>query len=60
MNPEYKETCVRDYHNGAQTVHENGNLIYTHYNTGDQIWFTDGKVVAIITHDGIEWGEVPV
>lgn len=45
---------LKEYPNGASAISHDGKIIYIRYNTGDKVWFEDGKVVKIQTADGIE------
>ncbi len=47
---DYKDFPVMDCFSGVEPTYE-----HRVYNTGDEIWLMGEQVVAIRTHDGIEW-----
>lgn len=50
-----RTTITHYYPNGAEATVVDGKLDRVVYNTGDWIWFVDGKPSHGITHDSIKW-----
>jgi hypothetical protein len=45
---------VKHYENGGETWQEyGGSVSYTRYGNGDTIWLMNGKVIKILSHNGL-------